>query len=302
MVLLVLAGVLFVRIRRAQPPSTPDCGECHYAVPHDEAQICPECGSRYTVVGLRTPLYDPFAVWTTATTRGGLLVGAVIVLWIGTAIAFEVFAAKRTTFQSTSTLNIQARTDGLPYSAPGGMMWTVETTLEASGIASQPPDTMVLTLRETRSNRDAPILRFDASAKTVEVVQNNTVILSGSYVSKAALDECIANSGFPPDPALHAALAQYLNRMLNMAAGPTSALTSGASSTYDMSLPGTWFTTSSGSSSSYTGLSQSTSEAIMISGIVATFMAIALWLVHCRTLLARDKVRRKQLIQADGLA
>lgn len=73
-------------------------------------------------------------------------------------------------------------------------------------------------------------------------------------------------------------------------------------SAYEANLTLPWFETFTGSTRVNTGLSQNAQLAVMISGIVATFLTIALWLVHCRMLLTADNLCRQRLIEADGVA
>lgn len=301
LLVLALAVVLIVRIRRARLPSAPSCGACGYAVPYGEAQVCPECGGRYTCVGLRSSIYNPLSVWITATSRGAALMCAVLALWLGSAIAFNQFASKRTTFQGTFILTFHARKDGLPFSAPGATTWSMDLTLDASGPPTQPPDTMLLTLRQPSSPNGEPFLRLNAIAKTIEVVKGDETLRSGSYTSPDTVDVCISQMGFPPNSELRAALIKHLERMLKTAVGPTNALSSGAASAYDANFPPHWFTTSAGSSHAYTGLSQNTQTAIMTFGTIATFLAIVLWLLHCRSLRRADKIQRQRLIGNGGL-
>ena len=304
LLVLALAVVLVIRIRRPRPTSPPSCAACGYGVPHDEAQVCPECGGRYVVVGLRSSLYDPFAVWSTATTRGGLLVGAVLVLWLGVSIVLYQFGSTQTTIQNTSTVTINPpAVPSLVPAVTSDASWNIQLTLDATGPTTRPPDSMWLTLRvQHGSASNTPLLRINAIARTFEVSTDDVPLSMGPYASPESINAYLSQVSFSPDADLRAALIKHIDLMLSMASGPTDLLSGSVAHFNASALPSRWFTTSGGGGSARTGLSKSAQLAIMISGIVATFLTIALWLVHCRMLLTPDKLRRQRLIEADGVA
>jgi len=180
-------------------------------------------------------------------------------------------------------------------------MLRMELTLDASGPSDSPPDTMVLTLRIPERSHNVPYLRLDAISRTVEVFGSGDPRRSMPYTS-VSVDESLSQIGLPTDVALRTAVAKYLEQMLASAVTPMSAVQSGAASAYEANLTLPWFETFTGSTRVNTGLSQNAQLAVMISGIVATFLTIALWLVHCRMLLTADNLRRQRLIEADGVA
>lgn len=303
LLVLVLAALLLVRIRRARLPSVPSCGACGYAVPHDQAQVCPECGGRYTVIGLRSSIYCPLAVWSTATTRGGLLVGAVLVTWLGAAIVMNSVGSKRTNMSSTDNVTLYHEADEPTSAGQQENEWGLEFTLAASGPTTSPPTSMRFTLRPNNdSTTNGLSLQIDAITRTFQVLKADELLLAGPYKSPDTVEAFFSQIAFPSEPQVRAVLVKHVDAVIARTASPTNVQTGNWSLASDASLPPGWFTTSSGASSASSGISESVSLAIMISGIVATFLTIALWLVHCRMLLTADKLRRQRLIEADGVA
>lgn len=120
--------------------------------------------------------------------RGGLLIGAVLVLWLIGAIVIHQLGSRRLNYQSTSIVTMSTRTGGLLLPATGGTMLRMELTLDASGPSDSPPDTMVLTLRIPERSHNVPYLRLDAISRTVEVFGSGDPRRSMPYTS-VSVDE-----------------------------------------------------------------------------------------------------------------
>lgn len=303
LLVLAFAAVLFVRIRRARMPSTPSCGACGYAVPHDQAQVCPECGGRYTLVGLRSPFYNPLAVWARASSRGVVFVSIPALLTIAAAFIVFAVAGPHTSRQHKSWIEFWYYRDSAGVesaaSGVGGSLWRADVRVDATGPEDGPPDEAVILLELKPSPpTKALTLKIDAARGRFQMHIDDVLTASGEYQEEHTLNAFLAQAQYPQDAELQAMLKDHIANVYKTIQTQFSWFFARSVEPWlNSRRPRQLFKITSGNSNA----SQSSPPVaplfvVLVCGLVLLPLAVAFWAWNFRTLLRADKLSREKFI------
>lgn len=303
LLVLLLAAVLFVRIRRARMPSAPSCGACGYAVPHDEAQVCPECGGRYTLVGLRSPVYNPLAVWARASSRGVVFVSIPALLTIAAAFIVFAVAGPHSSRQHKSWIEFWYYRDSAGVesaaSGVGGSLWRADVRVDATGPEDGPADEAVILLELKPSPpMKALALTIDAARGHFQIHSDDVVTASGEYQEEHTLNAFLAQAQYPQDAELQTMLKDHIANVYRTTQTQLSWFSARSVEPWlNSRRPRQLFKITSGNS----GISLASPPGaplfvVLVCGLVLLLLAVAFWAWNCRILLRADKISREKLI------
>lgn len=304
--LIVVAFAAVAASRQTKLPATPSCGACDYGVPHDEAQVCPECGERYVIVGLRSSLYDPVSVWRRATSRGAAYIVVVVLLSIAALVLVERNAGRDLSFHWQVNLSIGREPS---FDSQGQELgkreepWQVDFDVNAAGPALGVPRSAFIVVRthpRTNTNASHPSetaeLRIDAMAGHYESRVGSKSMGTGPFVPHDTFSDHLNRVGWLDDPELRALLVSYVDSMVASATTRTTDLQTAVWGGPQNDRLKHWRIaggTGGGSSSSASASANTLTFACIFALLVA---AIGLWAMTWRNLLRADKRLRTKLI------